>query len=657
MARRTRFAVPDAAVVDFETEAIEPTPDYPPEPVGVSIMLPGDRGARYHSWGHPTGNNCTRRDGERALAAVWRSKLPIVFHHSKFDMAVAEERCGLPRLPWERVHDTMFLLFLDDPYSKDLKLKEAAVRLLGMKPEERDAIREWAIAERLIPKNAKEVGHLICKAPGTLVGPYANGDVIRTKKLFVRLLPSIHERGMMPAYERERRLTPCLMDNEREGVRADLPALRAAAKTFGASSDAEKFGDASWFSGGAMDQTDAWLRKALRTKDLNVDSDDELADALVAAGKADEGGFLATPTGKRSTSKDSIIQAVTDRRVLQVLQYRARLATAKNTFILPWLREAHASKGVVRPSWNQVRQWGHGKDAGAKTGRLSASRFMNVPKPFLEREGKFEHPHFAGLPALPEVRQFLLPDRGGVWGKRDYAQQELRVLAHFEDGVLLENYLKDPRLDVHRFAARLAAEHGALNEADPERARDIMKTIGFALLYGMGLGELARRLGIDVSSAKRLKKAYLSIFPGLEDLDDDLKEMGRQGVPVVTWGGREYLVEPPKYSEKFGRMQTFEYKLINFLIQGSSADCTKEALIRYHSMKREARFLITVHDEINVSLPKGREEQELRILGEAMMSVEFDAPMLSDASVGPRWNELKKVKESWYDDRLARLAA
>ena len=46
----------DYAVIDFETEAIQPRPDYPPTPVGVSILENGvakyykDNGTHQH---HP----------------------------------------------------------------------------------------------------------------------------------------------------------------------------------------------------------------------------------------------------------------------------------------------------------------------------------------------------------------------------------------------------------------------------------------------------------------------------------------------------------------------------------------------------------------------------------------------------------------------------
>jgi DNA polymerase I len=617
---------PDVATIDFETEPIGHRPEYPPRPVGVSIMLPGERGSKYYAWGHPTKNNCSWDDGKRALANVYKSNLPILCHHAKFDLDVAETHMGFKVPAWDRFHETMFLLFYRDPHG-ELQLKPAAHKWLGMPPDEQDAILQWCIANGLLPKNAKKSGHLICKVPGDIVGKYANGDVIRTLKLFKLLYPYVQEHGMMEAYDRERKLMPILLANERQGMEANIKMMREDNARF------EK----------AANDADAWIRKTLKRKDLNIDSDRELADALVDANKADPELFLLTPKGNRSTAKDSLIGAVTDKRILSVLQYRSRLSTAKGTFLDPWLAEAEASGGRIFPSWNQVRMAGSFGDAGARTGRMSASRFMNVPKPFEEEEGKFVMPRFKGLdlPDLPMVRQYCLPDKGQQWGKRDYSQQELRVLAHFEDGILLERYLEDPNMDVHQVAADMIVEQYGL----PVK-RKHTKTIGFGLLYGMGLGALAERMGVDIATAQQIKNAYMAIFPGLKDIQDVLKERARDGLPLRTWGGREYYVEEPRYMEARGRVVTFEYKLLNYLIQGSSADCTKEALIRYHDVRKDGRFLVTVHDEINISAPAKAMKSEMKILREAMKSVEFDVPMLSDGKVGQSWGMLTEFKEA-----------
>lgn len=629
-------------VVDFETNPIEERPFYPPKPVGVSIMLPADKKPKYYAFGHPVGNNCSEQDAKRALAHAYEEAKRgdgILCHHAKFDLDVAETHWGLTLPSWELFHDTVFLIFLDDPYSPDLQLKPAAHRLLGMAPDEQDAILQWAIENKLLPRNAKKAGHLICQAPGDLVGKYADGDVIRTRKIFDLLHKRVTvDREMREAYDRERRLMPILLENERQGVHADSKLLAQHAKIY------EQ----------AMTDAVRWVGKTLKTPDLNLDAPKDVLAALKKSGKVDEDKLLLTPGGDHSASKDSLLGAVTDKRVLQVLQYQSKLATALNTFIKPWHRQAEATGGTVHPSWNQVRLHNSGgSDAGAKTGRMSASRFMNVPKAFEEEEGKFEHPRFKGieLPELPAVRLYLLPDPKQVWVKRDYASQELRVLGHFEDGALLEAYHEDPDMDVHQMAGDLLIEMGFF-DGDRKKARKGCKTIGFGLLYGMGLGSLAERLGTDVKTAGIIKNAYLEIFPGLKDIQKELTTRGKAGLSLRTWGGREYFVEPPKFVEKRGRVVTFEYKLLNFLIQGSSADCTKEGIIRYHDVKKDGRFLITVHDEINISAPKSAFKKEAQILREAMASVEFDVPMLSDGKFGPNWGMLESLGEKpWIPER------
>src|SRR5262245_14106483 len=107
--------------IDFETEPIEPRPKFPPQPVGVSIKWPNERSI-YWAWGHPAGNNCTRENARYELQRVWTSHYPVVCHNAPFDLSIAYERLGLRPLPWQRTHDTMFLLFLYDPHAKSLGL-------------------------------------------------------------------------------------------------------------------------------------------------------------------------------------------------------------------------------------------------------------------------------------------------------------------------------------------------------------------------------------------------------------------------------------------------------------------------------------------------------------------------------------------------------
>jgi DNA polymerase I-like protein with 3'-5' exonuclease and polymerase domains len=94
----------------------------------------------------------------------------------------------------------------------------------------------------------------------------------------------------------------------------------------------------------------------------------------------------------------------------------------------------------------------------------------------------------------------------------------------------------------------------------------------------------------------------------------------------------------------------FYYKLLNYLIQGSAADDTKEVLIRYDEHpKREGRMLVAVHDEANISVLQKRMKPEMQVLREVIQSVEFDVPMLSDGETGPNWGSLVKFEEKEFD--------
>lgn len=620
--------VDQAIGVDFETHAIENRPAYPPEPVGVSIKYPSEKKSRYYAWGHPTGNNTSKAEAAQILRAVWKSDLPKVFHNAKFDLEVANVHMGLPVLPWEEVHDTMFLLFLNDPHALSLALKPAAKQHLGMAPEERDTVREWLIDHGVVKKNDGKWGAHISKAPGDLVGKYANGDVIRTVKLYDKIYPKVLKEGMGEAYNRERRLLPIFMESERQGLRVDLQALESDIKIYTK----------------AMNSVEGWLiRRLSAPSSINFDSDEEVGELLDKNGIV--GDWVMTKTGKRSVSKKNMTHdKFNDKRVFYALGYRNRLRTCLSMFMVPWFDKGSATGGYIHPNWNQVRQPKGGDDTqGTRTGRPSCTdpNLLNVSKSFYDRGDAYEHPrHIKTLPELPLIRRYALPDKGHQWCHRDYNQQELRILAHFEDGAILDAYKSNPDLDVHSF---VQSEIKRLMNKDIDRSS--VKTMNFGKLYGQGLGSLAEKLQTTVEEVKSIRDSQNKALPGLKDMEDRIKSLSKAGEPIVTWGGRVYYVEPPKYVEKFGREMTFEYKLLNYLVQGSAADATKEAIIRYNEAKKDSRFLVTVYDEINISAPKSAVKKEMKILKECMEGLDFDVLMKSDGKVGPNWGSLTKYKE------------
>lgn len=410
---------PKPVCVDFETLGIQGRPSYPPVPVGVAIKYPG-KAPRYYGWGHPVGNNCSYSEAAQALAQAYQHKDGLLFQNGKFDVDVAEVHFGLPIPPWDKIHDTMFLLFLDDPHQTELGLKPSAARLLNLPPEEQDAVGDWLVANQPVPgvkisrskASPHYFGRYVAYAPGELVGAYANGDVTRTEQLFNFLWAKTVKRGMLRAYDRERELMPILLEMERQGVPVDLKRLRADVQSY-----------QGWL--GKLDQ---WLLKQLKaTPGLNLDSGEQLVEAMIKVGKIDVARLPLTPTGKYQTNKDALPQAITDQRLLATLKYRSQLKTCLGTFMEPWLATAEQSGGLIYTTWNQIKAPSGDANVGTRTGRLSSTpNFQNIPKTFTPifyheaPEKKLPRCPLDGLPPLPRVRSYITPFPGEVLIDRDY---------------------------------------------------------------------------------------------------------------------------------------------------------------------------------------------------------------------------------------------
>lgn len=624
--------VRDVATIDFESLQIRPRPEYPPAPVGVSIKI-GSRKPKYYSWGHPSGGNKhTWSDARSALGEVYESRRPVLFHNERFDSDISETHMDLPSLPWERRHDTLPMLFLLDPRAQTYQLKPSAEKLFDLSPDERDAVEEWLLEHQPIPgvklsksrKSPLYAGGFIAFAPPSIVGPYANGDVDRTHMIAKHCVAELKARGMLEAYDRERELSAKLMGMERSGMRVNEQALER---------DLRKYTK-------VVERLEEWLFKKLKNKDVNLDSGPQLAKALVKARLAKEEDFGLTTTGLMQTNKTALKAAVKNPQLLSVLTYRTQLNTCVRTFMSPWLETASRSDGLIFTQWHSTRHDKGGGSVGTRTGRMSSTpNFMNIPKSFRVLFRDRQNPKLpeapVKLPKLPAVRSYVVPytDDHVLIG-RDFDSQELRMLAHFEDDQLSRAYLADVNLDVHQYIADMLAE--ALGRDFPRKGA---KTINFGILYGMGLGSLAEGLDTTYDQAKHIRKTYFKIFPGVQTLIKDLTQRGKQNLPIRTLGGRVYYVEPPKVIKN--RLRDFSYKLINYLIQGSSADLTKDSMLAFLRDPGPSLLHMNVHDELVASAPKQHWRREMERLKIAMNADRLDVPMMSSGAVGENWASMK----------------
>lgn len=585
----------DVTVVDFETYGIQPRPAPAPVPVGVAIRHPN--GIReYLAFAHPNGkNNATKDEAYRALVAAWRG--PVVFHNAKFDLEVAWQHFHLqyPRV-W---HDTMFLAFLQCPHAPTFALKPTAERVLGIPPATRDVVREWVLTH--IPEaTSKNWGAWIAMAPVDLVGPYAMDDVGSTFALFEKLYPEIQINGMQPAYARELRLMPWLLDAEQRGVRVNQDKLQIWQRQL---------------SQLLINHDDA-IRVRLQAPGLNIDEDAAVANAIDGAGLVSE--WILTPSGKRATNKAAMLKQCSDQVLLSLLHERNTAATMLRSFVEPWIT-ASATDGRLHTSWNQTRSI---DGSGTRTGRIGSERpnLANVPNP---------------VGNLLSLREAFEPEEGELWGKADYSQQEFRLTGHFENGDIMRAYKNNPNTDFHDLVRNLVKQIAGL-----DLSRLDTKRVNFTLLYGGGIPRIAAVLNCDIAIATQIYTAYFLALPGLRELRRAINIACNVRRSVRTLGGRIMLLEPPAIDKDTGMVRTFEYKMPNKLIQGSAADMTKEAIIQFGERGTGAKLLLTVYDEIDISVPQGT--PALSELENTMCNaLPCDVPMRVDLGVGPNWGALQ----------------
>lgn len=592
---------PPLIEIDIESKKIEKGAPLLPVPVGIAIGIPqpdGEVQRVYLAWGHPEGNNCTKEQAREVLVKYWGH--PWLTHNGCiFDVPDLAHHFGLPDRDPLLTHDTLFAAYLNNPHARSLSLKDLANDLIGIPPDEQQEMYDWIMQNVPDCRSRKECGAYISETPVSLSGPYAVGDIYRTKEIWEFLSPAV--RDMPEAYDRERKLAPILSRMQNGGIRVDEGRLK---------DDCHKANSKK----ALLDQL---IREHLKVgKDFNPGSDAELGAVLEARGYE---GFLLTPKGKKSMSRPSLEKVLEcDPKLCSLLKSRSLYDTLIGTFMEPWLRYCQANGGRIHPSYNQVR---NPDGFGTRTGRLSSSdpNAQNVPKDMgLDYWGD----------PFPNMRSYLLPEVGQVWFCGDFKSQEPRLTAHFEGGTLMQAYIDNPKLDPYKFIMELVGQGVTRHEA---------KQIFLGLVYAMGADALAGKIGCTSQRANQLRNVVKGDLVDVVELDKECKKRFRMGLPIRTLGGRIYYCEPPSNG------RTWDYKALNTLIQGSAADQNKEAMIYLEPkiIDIRGRLLATVHDEISASVFEKDVVYVDEIFQEAANALHCDVPMIMDTAYGPNWEEGK----------------
>lgn len=651
-------------IVDFETYAIEDGTPHPPQPIGVAIQYP-DKPAQYYAFGHITNNNCIFEDAKKALQEAWRYEHGVCFHNLGFDVPIAEHYFDVPRLPVTQYHDTKVLAFLLRPDDSAHGLKELAADMLELPPDEQDAVADW------LEVNAKRLGVKVSRAkksddyfakkyhlvPGDLLGRYAEGDTIRTQLLWQKLFPrvwfdeiSAARKKQLNTYSETRMLSDdeydelCILTRREKFYGAylreiEVSLILAEMRYIGMRINTESLKIDITLVKYELTKIDAWFKEFFQGREVNLSAPEQVIHALLEMGVIQKEHVPKTKKGKMSGSAKALNSLLPNSLFSSLYAYQMKLNKYLGTFMLPWYEQASKNDCIVYTSWVPVKTETDGAAAGTRTGRISSQpNLQNIPRTDKQRffkdadlPDKPEYP-FEGAPILPNIRGYVIPYHADhTFIDVDYSQQELRVLAHFEDDKMLSAFKEDPNLDIHSYTKDMIAE-----VSNQEISRSSAKMIGFTIVYGGGIPILSDKLETTPEHAATLKFNYFKAFPRIQTLNDKLKKAANRQEPFYTLGGRRYFAIKEKGQYKC-------HLMLNTLIQGSSADMSKQALIDFYRIKDTRTIIIlTVHDEFLISSPLSIAKEEAEKLVYCMEHQYCDAPLIADCVYGKNtWAECK----------------
>jgi DNA polymerase-1 len=344
------------------------------------------------------------------------------------------------------------------------------------------------------------------------------------------------------------------------------------------------------------------------TGGVNPKSPKQITEYFEAAGVdfatwAENGGSM-TGTDAPSLGKDSwktLFQYDLDDHHVRAVELYGELKQSQNAAAtIGQLAAAVGTDGRIHP--NIVPE-------GTDTGRMS-SRAPNMQN------------------LKGEMRHIVIADPGFVLASIDFDGLEAKMAAAFsQDPALIA--ATAPGADFHQATADLIGID-----------RKPAKTLNFQILFGGGARAVAAALRIALAEARTLIGQWWSAYPELSRLNDGLKQR-TDYVPLLN--GRRIRVPRFVKGDQKGEHRT--YANLNYLIQGSSAQALKAAILRVSQVYGLGHLvMLYIHDELLVQVP----EDQMHLLDSIVEAMNFSllgiqftagAAVLRDEEGVSRWVE------------------
>lgn len=483
-------------------------------------------------------------------------------------------------------------------------------------------------------KKTEAVKSNLWRLPAGYVGAYAERDADLPMRIFAKQVVKLRENGLEFVYNIERKLLPILVAMRRRGVKVNILKAEESRARIAA-------------------MRDQWLSKVRR---LSGNPGAELmAPESFASGLRDRGIEVPyTAKTHKSSVTAALLQKHRNDELVEAVLAGRKLNTLVNTFYDGHILSNHI-KGRIHCVFNQLKGE---KDGGGQRGtiaRLSSEHpnLQNVPS--REDESLTE---LLGFNIPQEIRSAFEPEEGEDWDRLDESQVEYRLLADRAVGPGAEEcrraYNENPKTDYHGLCAELCGI-----PADDKKRRKQVKQINFGKGYGAGPEQLSILMNCSVEEAFNFYQLYERKLPFTVSTFRMEKELAESQGYVTTISGRrqhfpfwepsdKYLRRPAlpyeqaldRYGPKIQRSRT--YAALNRDMQGSGADIMKKAMVDAYEagvFNVIGPFLLTVHDELDMSKPrtKAGDEAVMEVKRCMEQCFKLKVPLVCDRDTGPNW--------------------
>ena len=542
------------------------------------------------------------------LLYIYSKKKKLIFANAMYDVEwlySLDKRLTLTRD--HRIYDVQTIEHLID--ENKLKYSLDSLAKFYLRKSKYEVELEQAVLYKF-GKRAK-VKENLWRLHANEVSEYAKEDALLTLQIYQKQQDRIKREEIESIVDFESRLIPVLFHMRKKGVRVDVD------KAHSLYTELEK----------KQAEVQTMLNR-LGGTEVNVWANASLKEAY----DKNSIGYNYTAKGTPSFTA-SWLETQMDDVSQSILKVR-KLDKIRNTFVKNMIIDK-ASNGRIYCGFNPM---------GTVTGRFSS-----------------QYPNLQQVPARdpelgPMIRSLFIPEEDCEWVCADYSQQEPRVLVHYASlkGMdtaikVKDEFNKNDKTDFHQMVADMASI-----------PRKQAKTINLGLFYGMGNKKLAAELGLDNDQAYELFNKYHDKVPFVKEMSRQVSNvassrgyiktlLGRKRrfdkwEPRDSWGERAYsLSEAHAQYPKQELKRAYTHTALNALIQGSSADITKAAMVKIYEagLLDEIDLKLTVHDELDFSVEPLKQkcfDESLQIM---KTCVDLKVPLKVDVEKGLNWGSIE----------------